>query len=907
MRRSRWLPALGLVASVALVWSLTAGVLWQADSASALLDDKYTQADRLLFYRVDAGSTLNLQVPAGAEAVRVVSHLVIPGEAPWSPDRQHLYGLGVRLGTEDGQTVAEGPLFTRTRQSKADRHGATWLREAAFSPRADTQLGDEREFFLEVPLTHRDQPLELALRYPAQEGAVLLRVYAKFERGRSMLKVRNAARLEQATARADRSTFLWWDKLDERARQRLLDETWERLDPRGDPSREFATEPVYRTGFRLPWTDAGDVERERLPAGRAVALNVMGPARLDLWLWKELGAGSAPPGPVTVATFSLEAVEHRLDVPVPHDEAARQTLEVPAGVHTVTVRNVGSVDLRFAVEGPRWAQLRAVEREPGPSRAQLPAVTRVSTLGAAAEETQGPSVPWLPDFRRTEVWATGPGCAPLELELPGASAEELARLLRVDARLLSPEVDPAATQPAPVIRVALVDGSGEPVGEAEFGGASGVDPFESAVGPPRAVDAVPCVAAGIGGSGTGESAGPQLRTVELTSRPFAVGEPLSARVLAPSGARRILVQSTHPVAISLYAFLSSSKGAQLEAPYRDHTSEPTRWRNAPYSLGHWHLLRPGNHRALAESGAALTLLSQVRLEPAGPGSGEGAGTPVTIYPAGAPMSREIVELDSELGDDARGADPLRGIFTRLQPNQKARVRFEGRTPSRPELRVDVDDPAALGADVRIRVDGTVVKRFRLRTARTRELLPPVKPGVRELVIESDAPGVTALLNRGPAGGSDALRVRTVYRVGDGLRVPVKKRGPGPATLNIVVYTPEPDASEEPRLRVMIDGGKPVRLAGVLTPRVTRAERELSWPSSRKPAGTMTGAHKGAWYPRTVKVTLGEDLPAGTHWVTVRAMEGAGPAWARFFVYDGAPEPQPDKRWSRPGWDVEDGP
>jgi hypothetical protein len=879
MRRSRWLPALGLLASVALVWSVTVGLLWQTDSAAALLDEKYSSAERLIFYRVSPGGTLRLQVPAGAEAVRVVSHLVLPDAGPWSPDRQHQYGLGVRLVSEEGALLAEGPLFTRTRQSKAEKWGDSWLREAAFSATAGTQLGDEREFILRLPPEHQGERAALELRYPGTEGAVLLRVYAKFDRQTSALALRQATRLRQATARAERATFLWWDKLDEEARERLLDETWERLDPRGDPGRDFATEAVYRTDFRLPYSEVTDAARERLGAGRALALNVMGPARLDLWLWHDAAGTSSPPGPVALSTLSLDGVERRWEVPLPSGEPLRHPVEVAAGVHTLGIHNLGALDLRFTVEGPRWAQLGA--REP-------PSVP-------------GPAVTWLPDLRRAEGWASGPGCEALELELP-PDADELTRLFRLDARLLAPSA--AEGQAQPTLTAVLLNERGERVGEASFGAAPAEDPYEAALAPPRPRGGVPCAEL------VADAAGSAPDTVELDARPLPLSGPLSARIIAPPSARRLQLRSTRPVAIALYAFLPSPGGAVPEAPYSAYRSDATRWRNAPHQLGQWHLVRPGNHRALAEAGAALTLVSQVRLERAGPAEPrEPTGESVSISPAGAPMSREVLEPDVAQGDDPRLSDPLRSLFTRLVPHQPVRVRFEGRTPARPELRLDLEDPSGLGADVRVKVDGAVVRRFRLRTSRTRELLPPVKPGVRELVVESDAPGLTAMLNRAPAPEqrAQALRLRNVYRVADALRVPVRKQAVGATTLNIVVYTREPDASADPRLRVTIDQGAPRRLTGVLVPRLTRADRFLGWPMSERPAATMTGAHKGRWYARTVSVTLGDDLAPGLHWVHVRPHGPPGEVWARFFIFDAQAEAEPHKRWSRPGWELEESP
>jgi len=394
--------------------------------------------------------------------------------------------------------------------------------------------------------------------------------------------------------------------------------------------------------------------------------------------------------------------------------------------------------------------------------------------------------------------------------------------------------------------------------------------------------------------------------VEATLRPVRTSRVSTGRLFLPPAVRRVEVRANLPVLVELSLYLPNPGPPVVGQPYGRLASTSMRWAHAPQDRRGWHPLRPMNHQELSRQGALATLVRQVRLEPIGPEETEPpVGEPVTLEPAGSPASLELFEPAGAL----RQEEAARSLYALLTPGQAMRARFDARSPTRPELRLQLEDPRGLGLSVEILVDGKVVRRQRLSSTRTRALLPPIASGVREVMVRSEAPGLTAALNRAPAAGEEALahRSRRVYRLGaSGVRVPVHKRGLGAETLNIVVYTPEPESEANCGLQISIDRGHPSRRTGVLIPRITRSLRTVKLVPSARPAGRVAARPGVRWYPRTVAVVLAEDLAPGTHWVEVKPTS-ATPLWARFFVFDQAQLDSGARQWNRRGWDEEDAP
>jgi hypothetical protein len=872
--RSRALLALtGLVVTLALIYAASASVVKSATSVAARRDAKYNTAERLVFYRLKPGEEMRVKVPDAAEELRLVTHLVLPEGTTYAPERQYQYGVKTVLRAPEG-ILLEKPLFTRTRQSKAQpQEDGTWLQESAFATDASMQVTDEREFLLRLP-EQRPEHSVLYLRPAGTQGTLLVRVYVRTHRRLPLLSSRRAAE-ERAEERVEKATFLPFEKLSADTRHKLADEKWERLSAEGEAGTDYFIEPVYRTPFRLPLVEVANSVQERLGAGSAVALNVTGPTQAVLWLWSTApdteGGTPTPAGPVVVRSLGPTGAERTWEIPALGSGAPMShVLDVPAGSHTLSVHNVGAEDLRYTLEGPATAWLAPEEL-----RANARPEARVALL---------------PDQRRMEAFVTGPGCATLDLTVDEAM-DAAGRLVRLDARQLG-VTGRGEEAPAKVV-LDVLDARGRVLSQTGMDVAATASPFESADVPLLPGRVLPC-------SEAQRKVSADLVTGEVTDRPTPVSMPATARLFLPAGARTVRVQASRPTAVLLSTFLPAQGELASVAPYLEDGLEGVRWKNAPLELRHWYPMRPGNVTELTRRGARLELLSQVRLEPVGlqEVASSGSGDTVVLKPQGRPLTMEVLEPVQGVND------PARALSTLLTPGQPVRARFDARAPSRPELRLALEDSRALGTHVEVMLDGQPFHQWTVRSTRTRELLPPLPPGEHEVLLRTDAEGLTATLNRPPVGDS-GLGSRTVYRMdGEGLVVPVRKPGTGAVTVNIVLYTSTPDSGAQ-QVSLSLDDGQPLRRGGVLLPRVTRATRVVPLPPSTRAPATPAGRPQVRWYAHTFSVTLGEDIAPGPHRVRVVPLgQDEGAMWARFFMF-GQSASAPAQEWNRNGWELED--
>jgi hypothetical protein len=874
--RSRALLAVaGLAITLAVIWAASAAVVRSANSTAALRDDKFARAERLVFYRVKPGEEMRVKVPSDAEELRVVTHLMLPEGTTYAPERQYQYGMKLLLRGPD-QVLLDRPVFTRTRQSKAQpQEDGTFLQESAFATDPNVQVTDEREFLVRLPPPPRPEPAVIYLRPAGTHGTLLVRVYVRAQRRLPLLTSQRGAE-QRAEQRVEKATFLPFEKLSAETRNKLAEEKWERLSAEGEAGTDYFIEPVYRTPFRLPLVEVAESAQERLAAGGAVALNVTGPTQAVLWLWSTTqdteGGTPTPAGPVTVRALGPTGAERTWELPALGSGApVSHVLDVPEGMHTLSVHNLGTEDLRYTMEGPAGAWLAPVELR-----------------GTAKPDAR---IAWLPDLRRTEAFVTGPGCSTLELEVD-PTMDPAGRLLRLDARRLG--VTGAADEKPSEVMLTVLDGRGRVMNQTRMDVMAQPAAFESADLPQLPGRRLPCAVepAAVADAGSGE----------VTDQPTPVSVASSARLFLPAGARRVRVHAAQPTAVLLSTFLPAQGGMAGLAPYLQDGLQGVRWRNAPLDTRSWFPMRPANVLELTQRGARLELMSQVRLEPEGLDTvaSSPSGAPVVLKPRGSPDTLEVLEPVQGVTDAARS------LSTLLTPGRPVRAHFDARSPSRPELRLSLEGAEGLGSEVEVVLDGEPIHRWTLRATRARELLPPLPPGEHEVVLRTSAAGLTATLNRPPVAGS-GLSSRTVYRMGgEGLTVPVRKPGAGAVTVNIIVYTQQPESGAQQRLAVTLDNGQPLRRSGVLLPRVTRASRVLPLPPSDRAPATPAGRPQARWYAHTVAVTLGEDLAPGMHLVRV-VPQGLGdaPMWTRFFMFGHPSSNAPTQEWNRTGWELED--
>ena len=529
-RPPRIAALVGLLLSLALVWAASAGVYWNRRSPTLARDAKYADAERLVFYRLDPGDTLSLPLPSDAQALRILTHLVLPPGSAYAPEHQYVYGVSLRLQGAQGQTLLERSLFTRARQSKAQPKDGLWMQEGAFVADPRVQLTDGREFPVGLPAAARGAASHLQLSHPGTQGALLVRIYVRGQAAMPLSISGKTRAVASAESRAERVTFEPWEKLSPGTQRALTEAQWLRVGADGEEGKDYRTEPVYRTAFRLPLLEVAESSQERLEPQRAVALNVQGPARLWLRLWSVAPeATSRSVGAVALHTLAQDGhLDTRtLDAPAA-GELSSTALELPAGVHTLTLSNGSAQELRYALEGPREAWFAPEE----------------------LKSAQGGAIAFLPDARRSDSHVAGPGCQAYELDVD-ADHDAAARLLRLDARALVAGGQPSA---ASSVTLTLLDGRGRTLSESRLEVPAQPSQLERVSLPPLPHSLLPCEA-GVGGSAA-------ATTVERKDGGVGVTEVASARLVPPRGTRRVRLTASRPTAVNLYSYLPASSSAE---------------------------------------------------------------------------------------------------------------------------------------------------------------------------------------------------------------------------------------------------------------------------------------------------------------------------------------------------------
>src|SRR5262245_30868263 len=266
------------------------------------LEQKIAGAERYLYYVVTPKTGPVFELTGAEGAVRLVTHVVLPGDpgaAPgttYDPAREVEYGVHLELERGTGATWKRD-IFTRARQSKARRipdHGGMWLDENTFTLDG-VELSDDRLIIVPLPI---DIPVGSTLRITligdVERG--LLRAYAPTPRTDIERRVRDLLPVDRARI-AEQLTYLPWDRIPSRE---LLSLRYieRRLSAEGKDSDDYETRTVYTTGFRLRYATL--IERGTLIGPeRAMAVNVVGPAKLDLTITRPIGTES-PPGKLDV-------------------------------------------------------------------------------------------------------------------------------------------------------------------------------------------------------------------------------------------------------------------------------------------------------------------------------------------------------------------------------------------------------------------------------------------------------------------------------------------------------------------------------------------------------------------------------------------------------------------------------
>ena len=784
------------------------------------LEQKTAAAERYLYYRVTQAKGPRFKLTGEEEVLRFVSHAVVPSGLPYDPIFEVEYGLRFEIFA-GGKSLWSHSIYTRSRQSKARPYLATWLDENAFSLESKLELTDDRIMIVPMP---PDVPAGAEMQLTligATDGAV--RGYMQTARSELLKELRIEVMAPVDRQRfAERSSFEPWDRLPEAARNAVLRSVQHRLSAIGKEDDDYETRVIYTSGFRLPPTPPIELIAPgvMVTALRSAAVNITGPVQLTL------RANRAPPV-----------------VPIP----GMPVPPVETGSTKVTAALVNDAEVLpppITFEAPGFTKLAI------PAGVVTLTLTTPSVTGVVVEISP-------PEGKNVAFGDLVPPLTPEEQVIPGylANAQApviaaiegpddlLARTLRIDVRPLADASIPLLTPITAKLTLETADARGKVIATTT-----------AEVATIRA----------------------QYEQLQLFAKQTAtISEPIGFRFIVPPGGKQVRVRSDKPAMVQFYSPIEMSPPFdELDVPFKDVVALTTMWRYARYADRGWLPLRAANHLALTPD-RTVKLAAYTRLE-------KRIIPPEIEADAVDPEGRPDRQVAIERLDPVRARqswDP--GFFLRLEPGQSARVDFS-KSPAQPEIQYWAPE-AMLGKSIDIAIDGDPVDSHRVTATRGRIKLPRLS-GVHA-ISATGATGVRLLVDRPPVGGrSELYAMRTVYRMDKTLRLRVNKRSKEPVNLDVMVYAR--GAGERPgtMFHATIDGGKPERIAGVALQQWTLAERHLPLPASEKDpiAGFAGVGDRGKLYPRLFVVSLGDDLPNGTHTVDIR-ISGDREVWGRIFT------------------------
>ncbi|MCA9541773.1 MAG: hypothetical protein KC620_22910, partial [Myxococcales bacterium] len=464
----------------------------------------------------------------------------------------------------------------------------------------------------------------------------------------------------------------------------------------------------------------------------------------------------------------------------------------------------------------------------------------------------------LPDERRFALFIARPDALPVEVATVGPEADDLARLMRIDARLLAagPDLSPCT------VNVEFVDGTDTPqIEQLEVNAPRA--PFELVETP----------------------AGERLR----------VSEPQSFRLAVAPSVTALRITADQPVAVRPQV-LFPTPPPHLALPYRLHQPPEMIWRYALRDFRNWHPVNPTNRAALREGDQVFTLIPQARLELRGDGDGSEdpelrPGRFQAIEPLGRPPQQAVFEsvAPENVGTVRARFGP--GVYSAVPFGREVNLRIAAGDAARPRLRVLVEGEAsrALGHGLEVFIDGESVAMVPISATRESRTLPPLTAGVHRFEVRGDVPAeaVDLYVDR-RVDGVRVVQARTLYALDRRhLRVRVPMPGGRAVTLNAIVYDRDRKADAGTVVRAVIDEGQPRRRLGEAVGTVTLAEKIETLPAARTPltvARLIDRRGESAGHPRTVPIHLGADLAPGPHLVDIWLEKGS-PKWVRFIIAD----------------------
>ena len=778
-----------------------------------------------LFYVVESGRPLSLAVERDTTRVKLVCLQRLPLSASTDPEVQYDFGFDAVLLGPDGDEVWRGPVWFRSRRTvTVDETGE--IRERTWLVARDAHLTDERVLEMDMaPLAGAGGELRLEAISDAVQP-VFVRPYRRLPLQADTTYRLRAMEERRRQLMAQRIGSSTWHEIAPAEQARLASFRWVRMEARGARVRDYITRLVVLGDLRRT-TDTDRARWHYLEPGRAVALNLQGPAEVEL---EAESIGAALEG----IHVTLVRVSRRGDIDIsPLPLGSSVGVSVPEGE---------VVTLSIVDEGPGPVRVSASSRAPGlfaDTTASFEAETGVYRLG--------------PDIRILRMHRLGAGDDPLEYELrpPDVRLDRV----RVEARA-------ASDQPAR-LGAELLDGDGRTLYSSSLSCPASLSHFEVAgtlepgamptpanlpvraelwVGDgaerlrltaDRPVDVTVSVPTGGGREPARAAAAYELETESVRLR-YAPLEQRSWSPAIPMGVEQ-LARDGREVCVSAQVRLEPSDAAlvaQLEV-------NPLDW-NPPMSTR-----RQGVAWLPADD-----LPQQRMLEPWGGGS------------------------PSKWPDGAR---------TRLVDGRETRVRFDEQGTA--GLALWVDDPALLGSTAVVQADGRDLARVALLAEQMHVRIGPLEEGDHQLRLDAPGDGLLALIDRPPSGRGSAenYRARIVHRFDESLRVSLPVEMGADAVLYALPYY-ELDVQRPDRTAgytVTFGDERPLCRP---CERTTPLELSGSMEPMGDNGGFLADRRDRRLVPATpIRIAIGDDLEGGT--VPIEIRRGPGPPmWIRLVAY-----------------------
>lgn len=860
MSRPRRRPLQRVLALAVLLTTLAAiGLAGQwREQASAMARDarsrKLSAADRVIVYEMHEQAGPRFPV-GGSSVLKIITHLVLDEPErveDYDPAHEYFYGVRAQIRSKDGELLWTRDVYTSTRQSKAELSGRVWEQENAFSLDKGVELTDDRVFRLELPPSlPPGSEIETTLLSPPESvhRFALVRAYAQSQRQDSELEFRRLALSpSEQDALVRRFTYLPWNALSSQQRTEKLRYRWDRIAALGEPNRDYVTRTIYFTGFRIP-RDASEVDEGLLVTRRRpLAINVTGPSVVDVRARNAQTGVNASLGERTLFVDQLDPVGEvsTLELQATPQEPGVGRLSIPPGVFTLVLRTEGEpMDVSLAGAGPG----------PEPTRVQFTEADRALVRLPDGREVLAP------ELRRIPVVRMGDDAGEVSLSLEGPR-DLLSSVVRLDVRTHARAPD-GAVPPEATIRYRFEGSGGNVLARGEVRADFREAPFEQ---------------------------------VPIAEAELAVSEPVAMRMIAPTGAAKLVVSSSDPSLVRFYGFLPQFTDSHYSPPYDDVELDDTVWRYAPVVAPTWFPRRADDERALREAGLVTVVRAQARLSPR-------EGSPVedqrqasgwngpwkTLEPAGLHERQTLLEQVKGRALRKARRNWTAGTLTRVYARDGATLDFSAAGEGAGPVRVTylLRGTVGLGGELGVKV-GDNERFVRLSSARGQFEIDEPRSGTQRISFE-DPPPMTVYVNRPADNKSLAVyRSRTVHRLaGEAtLTVAVNKQGRGTSTVNLVAMLPDGaslDGTGAARLEVTIDEGSPSRRTGVPIQRITIPKRQVV-VSQASPATAVTFKDKRtatSMHTIRVGVPLGDDVEPGRHLIRVRLVSGP-PVWVRFF-------------------------